>query len=576
LLSQEGQLMFVVFEGIDGSGKTSISNRTARALRAAGLVVCHVREGGKLASPVAQSIRAFGRDERQLGLCPHAELLLYLARESQLLDEVTRPALAGADVVIADRFVYSAEVLACAGRGLAPAEVHPLVEAASRRMVPDLVILIDVDPGIAHARRRIAKIVAQPSDASPSRKGQAGVGLLRRMRDGYREMAARDPARWIVIDNSELVLQAVVDTAVLEVRRLCEGAGDCRRPARAAIGRAARTAAAPTLGPGEARPALLDWVDGRAKTEPALAAYMLAGLSSAAVDQRRFALAERAPEVTAWSLRGLVTQSSWRLRQQLVQEAPRQVARSLEPPTPPSDQREALRRKLAAIVPAEVAESLWGEPSTGAFALREDLFAAAPDAVMSSLATLADLRAWAIRERWLAARGSMEALARSEYARVACRSVAGLDDERAWQIRAAAQPAAPTAALASLRGLTSARAWRWREQALAFAPKAVLGSLTGMDDPRAWALREAAAYRSREAVESARGLDGPRAWRLRDSCADLWPSTVIKSLGGLAGSRQGLALVARQLVRHADDISVLKHAAAVELATPSVGATRAA
>src|SRR6185369_13214087 len=133
-----------------------------------------VREGGKLASSVAQSIRDFGRDERHLGLEPYAELLLYLAREAQLFDEVTRPALAVADVVIADRFFYSAEVLACAGRGLAPELVRPLVEAAARDLAPDLVILIDVDPHIARARRRIAKIVDDDMDGPPSRKGLAG------------------------------------------------------------------------------------------------------------------------------------------------------------------------------------------------------------------------------------------------------------------------------------------------------------------------------------------------------------------------------------------------------------------
>jgi len=60
--------MLVVFEGIDGSGKTAISNRVAKALRESGLVVRHVREGGKLASPVAQSLRSFARDERQLSV----------------------------------------------------------------------------------------------------------------------------------------------------------------------------------------------------------------------------------------------------------------------------------------------------------------------------------------------------------------------------------------------------------------------------------------------------------------------------------------------------------------------------
>jgi dTMP kinase len=159
--------MFVVFEGIDGSGKTTISNRATKALREAGLTVNHVREGGTLASSVAQSIRAFGRDECHLELTPHAELLINLARETQLFDQVTRAALAVADVVIADRFFDSAEVLACAGRGLASEFVRPLVVAAARQTVPDLVILIDVDPHIARARRRVGKVLRDEGDVPP-------------------------------------------------------------------------------------------------------------------------------------------------------------------------------------------------------------------------------------------------------------------------------------------------------------------------------------------------------------------------------------------------------------------------
>ena len=89
----------------------------------AGLVVEHVREGGLFASSVTQALRELGRDSRNLALTPRAELMLYLTREVQLLDEATRPALERADIVIADRFVATAEVLAVYGRGLPAAEV---------------------------------------------------------------------------------------------------------------------------------------------------------------------------------------------------------------------------------------------------------------------------------------------------------------------------------------------------------------------------------------------------------------------------------------------------------------------
>ena len=120
-----GVLMFVVFEGIDGSGKTTISNLAAERLRAAGLTVEHLREGGKFSSTVTQNLREFGRDVRNLDLTPFAEFFLYVTRDVQLLEEMTRPALGRADVVIADRFLFSAEVLARHGRGLPEACAAP-------------------------------------------------------------------------------------------------------------------------------------------------------------------------------------------------------------------------------------------------------------------------------------------------------------------------------------------------------------------------------------------------------------------------------------------------------------------
>ena len=77
--------MFVVFEGIDGSGKTTLSNKVAAALHARGLPVRHIRAEGKYASTVSEAIRELGRDARNLELVPEAELLLYVARDVQLI-----------------------------------------------------------------------------------------------------------------------------------------------------------------------------------------------------------------------------------------------------------------------------------------------------------------------------------------------------------------------------------------------------------------------------------------------------------------------------------------------------------
>ena len=149
--------MFVVFEGIDGSGKTTISSRVAKRLRAQGVPVEHVREDGEFASPLVRRMREFGKDPRNLALEPMAEVLLYLAREAQTLSELTRPALQrGVDLVFADRYLYSYEVLGCHGRGLPEAPVRAAIDAVAGGLWPDLVVLIDCDPHIARARRRAA------------------------------------------------------------------------------------------------------------------------------------------------------------------------------------------------------------------------------------------------------------------------------------------------------------------------------------------------------------------------------------------------------------------------------------
>jgi dTMP kinase len=396
------------------------------------------------------------------------------------------------------------------------------------------------------------------------------------MRDGYRELAARDPGRWTVVDNSDPDIGAIVELVVKAVSRARQPGGAARILEAAAGSARPRPPRRSAFGPGGALSTFLDWVDRRAPGEPALAAYMLSGLHGQTVDERRIALADRAPEITAFGLQGLDDATSWRLRWQLLDRAPRQVARSLGAPTPDGDPKRRLTMELQSTAPADLAASTIADDGASAFAVRDALYAAAPDAVLASLATLGGSAAWVIRARWLAERGGVPALPRSDKASFACRSVTGLDDERSWAIRTFARAVTPIAALASLAGLSSDEAWRWREEALWLAPKTVLATLRGMDAPRAWALREAAAPRCKEAVDSIWGQDGPRAWRLRESCADLWPGAVVKSLGALAATSRGEALVARLLRRHPDDLSLLKHAAKIELVSLALGEMKAA
>ena len=95
------------------------------------------------------------------------------------------------------------------------------------------------------------------------------------------------------------------------------------------------------------------------------------------------------------------------------------------------------------------------------------------------------------------------------------------------------------------------------------APKAVLSTIAGMDDARAWALRTGTAMRCREALDSMIGLDHETAWEIREACLEVWPPSVIKSLGVLVNGARGRELLDRALGRFADQISLLKQAAII-------------
>jgi dTMP kinase len=544
--------MLIVFEGIDGSGKTTLSNRVAQELRQAGLRVRHVREGGTLASPVSEALRRFTRDPAHLALTPTAELLLYAAREAQLLEEVTRPALAEYEIVITDRFFYTAEVLARWGRGLPESMVRPMLEACSRGLVPDRVFLMDVDPALARARRRISKILV-PKPGAPSRKGLAGAGLQVRLRSGYRTLAAESPERWSLLENAGVPLEVLVQQVVQDILQARGGASP---PARAL-----RPMPAPVRSVEEARERFLHHIDRWMEEEPPLAAFFLSGMDGVDMMERRKRLAETCPELVAYSLSGFANESAWQLRRQLVEAAPAQVLGSLSEGAADAPEAWELRERLFIRAPQEVALSLSGLDSEQAWRMRQRLYFSSWEGVIASLAGLDGSQAWSERLRWLSDSGGEGALGLEQVGRTGCRSIRGLDGERAWEWRERAWKIAPDAVLRSVAGLTSPRAWQLREQHVARAPRVVLGTLEGLDTPRAWALRESFGAQCEEVLDSIVGMEGAAAWGLRTALADTWPATTVRSLGPLLQTPRGRALAERLLASNPQDFAVLRHAA---------------
>lgn len=568
--------MFVVFEGIDGSGKTTVSNKVAKALRNRGIAIEHIREGGEFASSLVGRMREFGKDTRNIALRPLPEFLMYVARDAQLLAECIQPALAKGGLVFADRYLYSYEVLGHYGRGLDLEQVRPIIDSVAGGVWPALVVLMDVDPQLARARRRVSKLRARAKgkkSSGGSRKGLGGVGMQHRLRDGYLKLAEREPNRWLVIDNGNSDLKMVVETVADAIASLYEGAASARVVAKTSVSQRAITSAdAPTLA--SAREAFYEMISLRRETEPPVAAYFLAGLVDDEAHDWRVELCEDAPQLVAYGLRALGDEGSWELRDNLKAVAPYFVAKSLSGLAVQGERADAMRRELFAVEPVAVLGTVSGEDSELAWEFREALVDTEALEVVRSLKCMDSDRAWQWRDRFIEGVGDDALYEDLEATSALLDSIRGLGNERAWQIRKRCEELAPVEVLKSLEGLSCERSWQMREQYAALAPKIVLRSFDGQESDRAWAMRRRFAPKVKEALDSMQGLDGDAAWSIREALVDTWPSTVAKSLGLLASTERGLHLMERLLAAHPQNISLLKHATQLAAAEATGGAAR--
>jgi dTMP kinase len=142
--------LFVVLEGTEGSGKSTLSAALAARMREAGLDPLVVREpGGTRAAEMAR--QALLDPEQHVG--PVAELFFYLAARADLVQKLIRPALAQGRVVLSDRFAMSTEAYQMAGRGLAPEVVRTANRAATDGLEPDLTLILDLSPEVGQSRQ---------------------------------------------------------------------------------------------------------------------------------------------------------------------------------------------------------------------------------------------------------------------------------------------------------------------------------------------------------------------------------------------------------------------------------------
>lgn len=199
---------FLVFDGPDGSGKSTQVHRFTDFAQARGVTVCEVREPGGTA--IGEEIRRVLLDHCTGDLDVAAEMLLYMASRAQLIAERIAPALSRGELVLADRFVSSTLAYQGTAGGMSLEHIRAVAAIACRGVTPDLTVIFDVTEETAASR------------LSPllDRMEAKGAEYHRRVRQGYLDQAKRDPAHYLVIDangDARSVWNALIDQVALRL-----------------------------------------------------------------------------------------------------------------------------------------------------------------------------------------------------------------------------------------------------------------------------------------------------------------------------------------------------------------------
>jgi dTMP kinase len=515
------QARLIAFEGVDGAGKSTALRHVADRLRKQGVQVFLPRMGKEHVSRPTRMIRQLTRDPRNFELSARAELLLYCAREAQVMNELVRPALARGETVLVDRSFLTPVVLGLA-RGLPQADCEAAARLASGGIEPDLTLVFDVHPRTSRLRKRLERIRTHAM-GDGGRKGLAGSALKERVREGYARIAQ---GRGYPLFHVERATPDQLAERVVNVVRFGAAAGTGEGP----LDSEPRWLVTPGSDFAQAldRLPLADALylgDGLIATralraralreEPALVAFTLD-----AEDPLRGAACEAEPE---YALAG------WQGR----------------PLSGPDD----LRLQLAARAPVACARGLRGVADAASDALRARILSAAPDAVLESLAGRDDQAAWELRTQAWEACEDDEARALS---------LTGCASPRSQELREKLFERDPLLGLISLRGTQSEPGDAWLTRTREHAPKLVIAALAGRRDAFAYALRDALFETGREVIDSLRRLPDEPAFALRERALSRWPSTVAHSLLGLPESARTRSLYERCRALGDRDLHVLR------------------
>jgi dTMP kinase len=211
--------MFITLEGPDGGGKSSQIGLLAEFLRQAGYRVLATREPG--GTPIGDRVRQVLLDPTIDDMLPRTEILLFQASRAQLVDQVIRPHLESGGVILCDRYADSTLAYQGYGQGGDLETLRRLLDFATGGLKPDLTLLLDVDPEVG--MQRMCNRKPGTRDGDMNRLDANTLAYHQRVRQGYAELAARDPQRWVRIDASQAsdaVQQQMREAALARLRLL--------------------------------------------------------------------------------------------------------------------------------------------------------------------------------------------------------------------------------------------------------------------------------------------------------------------------------------------------------------------
>lgn len=202
---------FIVLEGVNGAGKTTLQSRLAKYLRDRGENVICTREPG--GTELGKGVRSLVLGSGRGNVVDRAELFLFAADRAQHVEEVIRPAIKSGKIVISDRYFYSTLAFQGHGRGINPDLIWNINKIAVDGLLPDLVLVLDLDPRTGLERNK----KDAGSKDGPDSFEEEELSFHTRIRNGFLEVAKSRQESFIIIDAN-----GSADSVWTSVKKICD------------------------------------------------------------------------------------------------------------------------------------------------------------------------------------------------------------------------------------------------------------------------------------------------------------------------------------------------------------------